>query len=1195
MRTVTLIRHENYTHEGINYARGEARTVSEEVAEILLATCYFRTSSNSSELIGISKRDGVIGAEPLNTIGSDDLNGKRILLRRDGGVGDCVFVGVVAQQLKTLFPDCHISLAIPPKLIHFIASFDAVDSVITVSESTETNIVYSYDYIIHFNRVLGSENKFTLDDRDYYVAHWERVGLPVPVEKPLPRLEVTRLLDRADSQEKSNILLRSCGFGEEPYVVVLLGSSNPLKRIHLDPLTNIVHALSGPKASTDKNPQLRVLCLGDEHDRHLKLDTPRVATSTDQDIHVSAELVRRATCVIGGDTGLLHFAAAIGVPTVSLWGPTDPELSMPYYGPSQEAHITLAAKGKCNKLPCKRLKTAFCPNFSGDFPICMRGIDVDAVVKSVYKLVGKFPTNEASSTRSSLAPYIDPRYINVAILMDNTDKYTGGGFFAWQLAKAYALRKTHKVYVYTDSDSIIYAKDDPNIPGLNIIRISDFDKWKGAHYPFDIIIGTPPFLGNVAVEAANKNDRAKSALLLYETPNYIATFRDGLDGKEEYWSGYKKALLECDLIMPISQVVKAAMHEWDEQFKDKRSFVTWPCVASNIADPILGSVKSRSSNERLNRIVMISRNTGYKELRNTMKVLVEDVAIPYIRLTPEVNNIELHIIGDHTQVLQKYVKELWGQNGVTVEFHENLSEEDKWNLLKTTKVLVHPSTFEGFGIPLAEAMYAAVPIVAHPLPVFHDVFKDRLHYYSEEDELCKEVTAVLDEWQYIDRSKLEEDVEEEEFEFLGLLDTAAWYAHRMFPITTLSSKTSLIAKKVWPHLLGEKQTAFVADQQASCRHLRIAYITPWGNRCGIAETTRQITDELSCTYHIFAPNEDEKTKMIVPDDDRVTRCWERAFNRTSSLFEEVVGFGPHVVHIEHEHSLFRDNANFLNFIQSLKSRGIKVVVTQHTFVSCKFLDDLHGMADVVIHTKKHDLGETDNAEFIHLPVTPVGRIIESAARTALDLPLQAPVVGSFGMWEEHKGYKEFLETYSEVSSIVGDELRYIIFGCHHHKSQYHAGVRRRFLELINIKRVILNTDYAPINEVIEFLSSCNVLVFNYSIASHSSASAAIRTGMSVGRPIVCTHSPMFSEFIHEEHVLKVPFGDPIALSEAIQRLLQDKDLAKKLVANCDKYIEDHKPQSVAQRHEELYQKLTCDITNTVVEEDIEDEEVVEED
>jgi len=46
------------------------------------------------------------------------------------------------------------------------------------------------------------------------------------------------------------------------------------------------------------------------------------------------ELLRSAVCIVGGDTGPLHLAIALGTPAVALYGPTDPARNGPYRNPS---------------------------------------------------------------------------------------------------------------------------------------------------------------------------------------------------------------------------------------------------------------------------------------------------------------------------------------------------------------------------------------------------------------------------------------------------------------------------------------------------------------------------------------------------------------------------------------------------------------------------------------------------------------------------------------------------------------------------------------------------------------------------------------------------------------------------------------------------------------------------------------------
>jgi heptosyltransferase-1 len=60
-------------------------------------------------------------------------------------------------------------------------------------------------------------------------------------------------------------------------------------------------------------------------------------------------LLKGATCVIGGDTGPVHLAAALDTPVVALFGPTDPARNGPYYNAgarsSEHKNIVLRASG----------------------------------------------------------------------------------------------------------------------------------------------------------------------------------------------------------------------------------------------------------------------------------------------------------------------------------------------------------------------------------------------------------------------------------------------------------------------------------------------------------------------------------------------------------------------------------------------------------------------------------------------------------------------------------------------------------------------------------------------------------------------------------------------------------------------------------------------------------------------------------
>ena len=53
-------------------------------------------------------------------------------------------------------------------------------------------------------------------------------------------------------------------------------------------------------------------------------------------------LLRNATCIVGGDTGPLHLAAAFGTPVVGIFGPTDPARNGPYRTGNRPATVSPA-------------------------------------------------------------------------------------------------------------------------------------------------------------------------------------------------------------------------------------------------------------------------------------------------------------------------------------------------------------------------------------------------------------------------------------------------------------------------------------------------------------------------------------------------------------------------------------------------------------------------------------------------------------------------------------------------------------------------------------------------------------------------------------------------------------------------------------------------------------------------------------
>lgn len=108
-------------------------------------------------------------------------------------------------------------------------------------------------------------------------------------------------------------------------------------------------------------------------------DHPRVRSLADQPLSIglTKACLRRCRAMVTTDSGPRHIAAALGVPTVTLFGPTDPRWSHNYHTPAIDLQLELSCS------PCGQ---RVCPQ---KHHRCMRDLQVDhvsAVLQNVVRI-----------------------------------------------------------------------------------------------------------------------------------------------------------------------------------------------------------------------------------------------------------------------------------------------------------------------------------------------------------------------------------------------------------------------------------------------------------------------------------------------------------------------------------------------------------------------------------------------------------------------------------------------------------------------------------------------------------------------------------------------------------------------------------------------------------------------------------------
>lgn len=165
---------------------------------------------------------------------------------------------------------------------------------------------------------------------------------------------------------------------EEQYLCISIGAAHNTKQIPEDMLSQICDLLD-----------TKVILLGGKADKE---KGERIAESRSHVINKagvtslqeSAAILKNARALLAADTGLMHMAVGLKIPTLVVWGNTVPELGMyPYYGSESVFTFNHEVKGLSCR-PCSKLGKTNCPK--GHFD-CMKKQNIDTIVDQIKTLV----------------------------------------------------------------------------------------------------------------------------------------------------------------------------------------------------------------------------------------------------------------------------------------------------------------------------------------------------------------------------------------------------------------------------------------------------------------------------------------------------------------------------------------------------------------------------------------------------------------------------------------------------------------------------------------------------------------------------------------------------------------------------------------------------------------------------------------
>ncbi|MFZ4713418.1 MAG: glycosyltransferase family 4 protein [Bacteriovoracaceae bacterium] len=108
------------------------------------------------------------------------------------------------------------------------------------------------------------------------------------------------------------------------------------------------------------------------------------------------------------------------------------------------------------------------------------------------------------------------------------------------------------------------------------------------------------------------------------------------------------------------------------------------------------------------------------------------------------NPIELHLVASlesATDETQKRLKD----SPLLIKIHQNISDSDLTELYGQAKALINPSNYEGFGLPLIEAMQMKVPLIISKLDVFQEITEKKAFFFSPNQ--AQELKKIIEDFE----------------------------------------------------------------------------------------------------------------------------------------------------------------------------------------------------------------------------------------------------------------------------------------------------------------------------------------------------------------------------------------------------------------------------------------------------------------
>lgn len=447
-----------------------------------------------------------------------------------------------------------------------------------------------------------------------------------------------------------------------------------------------------------------------------------------------------------------------------------------------------------------------------------------------------------------------------------------------------------------------------------------------------------------------------------------------------------------------------------------------------------------------------------------------------------------------------------------VLINRDLPANQLGNLYRVSSAYVHSARGEGFGLPVAEAMLAEIPVISTATSGLAD-FVDTSTAAVIPSTLVDAKSHVSEfgsQWFEPDSTALQQElrhVYENKDEIVR--------AQRV-----VAAKRKIESDLSWS-AVGQRIKTSIDAARHDSRTMRVTHLSTFNSRCGIAEYSSLLIDGLpgNISSTVIADRGSQPINVDVEED--IVRLWDQVRHQdVEPLATALQLSNADIVHLQYNYGFFsmEDLSELIHKLNGRKpvvislhrtkdlDRGYEVVSLSHA------ADALRRVNAIIVH-EQHDVerlaefGISDNVILIPHAAMP----FRGQRSSRVFVPGDELRIGTFGFLLPHKGLEVSLTALHSLNYRgVKTSLKAL---CSLHPDPTSRMAHEKVLDMIDrwdlSSLVTLDTSFKSVEEIHTELSDVDLLLLPYTQTEESS-SGVLAMLLGIGKPIVATDLDIFS-------------------------------------------------------------------------------------